>query len=483
MQGDKKYDIMSVSEKDERSKREFASFYGLQQGGSTMKKIEWNESYSMGVDSIDKEHKALFSTMNKLLKISEDETKSEWVCQEGVKFLKNHSIEHFEHEEEYMRSIDYEEYEVHKRLHDNFREKTLPALEREMAEMKYSVESVRHFLGVCIGWVISHTLTEDLAITGKSNSKWMDIPHEGEQSAMETTIVELIQDMFHLKAKLISDQYVGQDFGKVVCCRFVYKGKEKNKWEVILVYEEQLLLRIMSGILNMDYPRIDDMAINISRYTSRQFIERVRESFPGLELFELEKESLLTHEQLVDSFERDHPSCSLLFDSGAGYFAFCVRSADSLRGKIGDSINHQNAMDRVKQYLEDEKKEWAEQKKRILVVDDSDFMRKSMVKLLQGDYNVVDAPSSVAALQSIVVNRPDLVLLDYEMPVCDGRQTLEMIRSEKTIANIPVIFLTGRGDRESVQKVMALKPEGYLLKTMSEEAIKSVIDEFFAKRK
>ena len=117
------------------------------------------------------------------------------------------------------------------------------------------------------------------------------------------------------------------------------------------------------------------------------------------------------------------------------------------------------------------------------MVDDSDFMRRSMVSLLQDDYNVVDAASSVAALKSIVINRPDLILLDYETPVCDGRQTLEMIRSEETIANIPVIFLTGRGDRESVQKVMALKPEGYLLKTMSEEAIKSVIDEFFAKLK
>lgn len=81
------------------------------------------------------------------------------------------------------------------------------------------------------------------------------------------------------------------------------------------------------------------------------------------------------------------------------------------------------------------------------------------------------------------MNRPDTVLLDYEMPVCDGRQTLEMIRSEKATANIPVIFLTGRGDRESVKKVMALKPEGYLLKTMPEEEIKKIIDDFFAKRK
>lgn len=448
-----------------------------------MKQITWDEGYEMGVDFLDKEHKILFSTMNKLLKLSEDEDKSEWVCQEGVKFLKNHSLEHFEHEEAYMESIDYKDYEIHKRLHDNFRKKTLPALEKEMAQMKYSIESIRHFLGVCIGWVISHTLTEDLAISGKADSKWASIPHENEQEAMEQVIIQLIQDIFHLKAKMISEQYSGQDFGRVICCRFIYRSWDKKKWEVILVYEEQLLLKIMSGILNVEYPRVDDMAINVSRYMSRQFLERVRENFPALEMFELDKESLLTHEQLLDSFEREHPSCSLLFDTGAGYFAFCAIAADSIHGKIASSITHQNAMDMVNQYLDMESKEWEEQKRRVLIVDDSEFMRQRMIQLLEDDYNVVEAKSSVSAIQSIVTSRPDLILLDYEMPVCDGRQTLEMIRSEPDMANIPVIFLTGKGDRESVSKVMELKPERYLLKTTPEEEIKRIIDDFFAKKK
>lgn len=448
-----------------------------------MKEIAWNKRYELGVDFIDKEHKMLFSTMNKLLRLSEDEDKSEWVCREGVKFLKNHSLKHFEHEEEYMKSIAYGGYETHKRLHDNFRQKTLPALETEMEEMNYSTESIRHFLGICIGWVISHTLTEDMAIIGKSRSKWTDIPQEREQEAMEQIIIQLIQDIFHLNAKMISGLYSGQDFGKVICCQFIYKGEEKKKWEVILVYEEQLLLKIMSGILNMDYPKVDDMAINVSRYMSRQFLERVKESFPALEGFELDKENLLTYDQLLDSFEREHPTCSMLFDTGFGYFAFCAMNADSINGKIISSINPDNAMDMVNQYLVMEKKEWDEKKKKILVVDDSDFMRQNMIRLLETDYNVIDAGSSVSAIQSIAINRPDLILLDYEMPVFDGRQALEMIRSEKAMANIPVIFLTGKGDMASVKKVMDLKPEGYMLKTLPEEAIKKVVDDFFAKQK
>lgn len=284
-----------------------------------MDQIVWRDSYKIGVDFIDREHKMLFSTMNKLLKISENEEKSEWVCREGAKYLRNHTTEHFDHEEEYMRSIGYSEYEVHKRLHDSFRNNTLPALEKEMEETQYSLESIRHFLGVCIGWVVAHTQTEDLAITGKVSSKWVDIPHEEEKDALGQSIVQLVDDIFHLKAKMISDQYFGENFGKVICCRFIYCSQKKEKWEITLVFEEALLLKIISDILNTQYSRVDDMVINVTRYISRQFLERIRENFPSIDLFELEKESLLTYEQLVDSFARNNPSCSLLFDTGEGY--------------------------------------------------------------------------------------------------------------------------------------------------------------------
>lgn len=448
---------------------------GGQMGGS-VEHIVWRDSYKIGVDFIDREHKQLFSAMNKLLKMSEDEEKSEWVCREGAKYLKNHTIEHFEHEEEYMRSINYSEYKIHKRLHDNFRNSTLPSLEREMEETQYSVESIRHFVGVCIGWVVAHTQTEDLAITGKVSSKWTDIPHEEEKDALGKTIVDLIDDIFHLKAKMISEQYTGENFGKVVCCRFAYSSQEKEKWEITMIFEEHLLLKIISDILNTQYSRIDDMVINVTRYISRQFLERIRESFPTMDLFDLVKESLLTYEQLVEYFERTAPSCSLLFNTGEGYFAFCAFTSDSMRGKIVPNIDPDNAMVAINNFL-------AKDRKKILVVDDSDFMRAKIVKLLIGDYKVTEANSSISAIQSLTVNRPDLIILDYEMPVCDGRQALEMIRSEKETADIPVIFLTGRGDRESVRNVTALKPVGYLLKTMPDEEIKKCIDTFFAKRR
>ena len=106
-----------------------------------------------------------------------------------------------------------------------------------------------------------------------------------------------------------------------------------------------------------------------------------------------------------------------------------------------------------------------------------------MKDLLGSEYEVALADSGIAAIRTITLNKPDLVLLDYEMPVCDGRQTLAMLRSAKEFEDTPVIFLTGRGDPESVRSVMSLNPAGYLLKYLKPADIKKKIDTFFEKQK
>ena len=122
-------------------------------------------------------------------------------------------------------------------------------------------------------------------------------------------------------------------------------------------------------------------------------------------------------------------------------------------------------------------------KKKILVVDDSGAMLRNVKGWLEERYQVILANSGAMAIKYLALNRPDLVLLDYEMPVVNGKQVLEMIRSESEFSSIPVMFLTSKNDKESIQQVLALKPEGYILKTTKPEQIIQMIDEFFQKRK
>ncbi len=123
------------------------------------------------------------------------------------------------------------------------------------------------------------------------------------------------------------------------------------------------------------------------------------------------------------------------------------------------------------------------EKKSILMVDDDPTFLKMMKGWLEGDYRVTIVTSGTQALMYIADNKPDLILLDYEMPVISGPQVLEMIRSESKVENTPVIFLTGKGDRESVVKVMELRPDGYLLKSLPREKILASVKEFFFARR
>ncbi len=449
----------------------------------------WQEEYNIGVDIIDKEHQRLFQIINRILAFKDEEKNGRWACREGIKFFKTHAVKHFKDEEAYMESIGYTGLAQHRRIHNGFRENTLPALEKELESTDYSPDTVSHFLGVCAGWLVGHTLTEDLSIAGKRARKWEHCLPGEEVSIIKQVIAEMVFDMFHLESQMISDSYGGEEFGKGVYYRLVYgeKGDEK-KQEILLAFEEKLLVNTVGKVLGLKTNKLDSMLVHASRYTAQQFAGRVIESFPNMEGYERKEENLLSYEQFQKIFEREKFQASLLFNTGgAGYFAYCMIAPHLLEEGIGTPIEKENAISEVEKYLakreKQEQQKETDTRKKILVVDDSQTLRQSIKLLLDKDYNVSMAPSGAAAIRTITLSRPDLVLLDYEMPVCDGRQTLEMLRAEAEFQDLPVIFLTGRGDPDSMTKVMSLDPSGYLLKNSKPEQIKQEIDAFFAKKK
>lgn len=438
----------------------------------------WQERFNIGVEVIDREHRKLFTIMNKLSAYDDNDEKSRWAYQEGIKYFKEHAMKHFAEEELYMASIGYEGYDIHRRIHDTFRKKTLPEIEKELAESYYSMESVQHFLGVCAGWLIGHTLTEDRAIVGKAESKWGNLLPEEKQIAMKNTVTDLLYEMFQVEAKVISDNYSGEKFGKGIYYRLVYGTDRGDRWEFFLVFEDSIIVNTIGKLIGAETDGVDVMMMNATRYAAKQFVERIKMHFPNAEKFDIREENLLNYDQFQRAFEKHTPQCSLLFSSKEGYFAYSVMAPHLLEEEIATSLGAENAMAEIKKYLENHE---AEKKKKILVVDDSDVMLQAMKRLLEGIYDVSLAKSGAAAIRSMTLDRPDLVLLDYEMPVCDGKQVLEMIRAEEELANTPVIFLTGRTDRESVRNVVALKPAGYLPKSMKSEDIKKNIKAYFDK--
>ena len=117
--------------------------------------------------------------------------------------------------------------------------------------------------------------------------------------------------------------------------------------------------------------------------------------------------------------------------------------------------------------------------KTILIIDDDPDFLLIMEHWLRFTYMVDTVRSGREALHYLESKHPDLVLLDYEMPELDGYQVLDKMRRNPLTAQIPIIFLTGKNDRDSVMRIIKRKPDGYLLKSMSKEELLESLDKFF----
>lgn len=87
--------------------------------------------------------------------------------------------------------------------------------------------------------------------------------------------------------------------------------------------------------------------------------------------------------------------------------------------------------------------------KTIFVVDDSDTNLMAVKTALSGTYKTYALPSAAKMFKLAEKITPDLILLDVEMPVMDGFEAMELIKSDNVLCHVPVIFLTARHDVET----------------------------------
>jgi two-component system, chemotaxis family, chemotaxis protein CheY len=108
----------------------------------------------------------------------------------------------------------------------------------------------------------------------------------------------------------------------------------------------------------------------------------------------------------------------------------------------------------------------------ILVVDDNAYMRRLTRMMLTnlGAKSVLEAPDGLAALEAIRSADPDVMLLDWDMPVLNGIEVLRIVRSFPR-PNLPVIMLTTRAKRSYVNEALRAGANEFLLKPTSPKAL------------
>jgi DNA-binding response OmpR family regulator len=116
---------------------------------------------------------------------------------------------------------------------------------------------------------------------------------------------------------------------------------------------------------------------------------------------------------------------------------------------------------------------------KVLVVDDDPYMRKVVRTMLLalGVKTVYEAADGTAGLEALRQLSPGLVIVDWEMPMIDGAQFVRMVRSpgEFPCPDVPIIMLSGHGDRWRVVEAARIGAHEYLLKPVSTKALRDRI--------
>jgi CheY-like chemotaxis protein len=111
----------------------------------------------------------------------------------------------------------------------------------------------------------------------------------------------------------------------------------------------------------------------------------------------------------------------------------------------------------------------------VLVVDDNAFMRKMVRSLLAniGVKKVYEAGDGIAGLEVIRAVSPDIVILDWEMPLLNGPEFVRIVRSPGVfpLPDIPIVMLTSHGERRRIVEAVRIGVNEFLCKPVSAKAL------------
>ena len=101
----------------------------------------------------------------------------------------------------------------------------------------------------------------------------------------------------------------------------------------------------------------------------------------------------------------------------------------------------------------------------VLVLEDNDSNRELVEDLLQvAGYHVVGCPSGEEATAWLAANRPDLILMDINLPGLDGLALTQQIKGRPQTATIPIVALTAQAMKGDRDRILAAGCDGYISK-------------------
>lgn len=154
--------------------------------------------------------------------------------------------------------------------------------------------------------------------------------------------------------------------------------------------------------------------------------------------------------------------------------------AMGIDGYLLKPVNKEELVGKVKEVCQ--KKLRKKDSLTILAIDDDMSYLKQINSFLRDYYNVIMINTTKLALDYLTHHVPDLILLDYQMPLYNGVALLNMIRQNDRVKAVPVIILSGSLNQEALLQFYAHNPAAYLAKTISKQELLDKINQVLSKR-
>jgi two-component system, cell cycle response regulator DivK len=120
--------------------------------------------------------------------------------------------------------------------------------------------------------------------------------------------------------------------------------------------------------------------------------------------------------------------------------------------------------------------------KRILVVEDQPDNRQILRDLLtSADFEVIEAEDGEAGLAAAAEHRPDLILMDVQLPGIDGYEATRRLKADATLHEVPVIAVTAHALSGAEQEARAAGCDGYISKPISPRQLLAKVREYLSR--
>jgi len=120
------------------------------------------------------------------------------------------------------------------------------------------------------------------------------------------------------------------------------------------------------------------------------------------------------------------------------------------------------------------------EQKTILVVEDNEMNMKLMRAVMRvGNYRMIEAMDAETGLRLVKESRPDMILMDIQLPGMDGLNATQLIKADPDLKDIPIFALTGFAMESDKERANDVGFEGYIVKPFNVKVLLDKISEYF----